>query len=122
MPKKIVLVDDEPFATIAYTDALTHAGFEVVVARDGEEAVPLIKSAKPDLVILDLIMPRKDGFTVLKELRAQAISSKIPIIVVSNLSQRTDIQLAKDYGAVDYIVKTDISLKELVERVKHFLP
>ena len=121
MPKKIVLVDDEPFAMIAYTDALTHAGYTVVVAHDGEEAIPLIKKEKPDLIVLDIVMPRKDGFQVLHELKASPDLAKIPAVIVSNLSQLNNIEDAKKFGAVDYIVKTDISLKELVKRLGKFL-
>jgi two-component system, OmpR family, alkaline phosphatase synthesis response regulator PhoP len=117
MAMKIVLVDDEPFATIAYTDALSHAGFTVAVAHDGEDAMPLIKKEMPDAVVLDLIMPRKDGMTVLSELKNDPNLKNIPVIVVSNLSQETNIEEAKKMGAADYIVKTDISLKELVERI-----
>ncbi len=117
MPKKIVLVDDEPFATIAYTDALTHAGYAVSVARDGEEAIPLIKKVMPDIVVLDIIMPHKDGLTVLKELKAVPELKAIPVLMVSNLSQPSNVEEAKKYGAVDFVVKTDIALHELVEKI-----
>lgn len=117
MPRKIVLVDDEPFATIAYTDALTHAGYVVSVARDGEEAVPLIKKVMPDLIVLDIVMPRKDGMAVLKELKALDELKDIPVLIVSNLSQPSNIEEAKKLGAIDFVVKTDIALHELVDRI-----
>ena len=117
MPKKIVLVDDEPFATIAYTDALTHAGYDVSVARDGEEAIPLIKKLMPDLVVLDIIMPRKDGIAVLKELKSMPDVKDIRVMIVSNLSQPANVETAKKLGAVDFVVKTDIALHELVDRI-----
>jgi DNA-binding response OmpR family regulator len=121
MPKKIVLVDDEPFATIAYSDALTHAGYDVSVARDGEEALPLIKKIMPDMVLLDIIMPRKDGMTVLKELKSIAELKDIPVLIVSNLSQLSNIEEAKEYGATGFVVKTDVAIHELVARIKKII-
>lgn len=121
MAKKIVLADDEQFIAVAYNDGLTRAGFEVSVAHDGEEALAKIKEVKPDLILLDLIMPKKDGFTVLKEVKAIPELATIPVMILSNLSQTTDDNEAKKLGAADFMVKAEISLKDLIDRVNKLL-
>src|SRR3989344_3508231 len=90
--KTILLVEDDDFVGRAYKDGLQHAGFFVETARDGNEAIKKAKSAHPDLIILDLVMPLKNGFEVLEELRKDQAFSAIPIMVVSNLGQETDIE------------------------------
>lgn len=115
--KKIVLADDEQFIAIAYKDGLTRAGYQVVVAHDGEEALVAIRATAPDLILLDLIMPKKNGFDVLKELKADPSLQQIPVMVLSNLSQATDAAEAKKLGALDFIIKSDISLQDLVARI-----
>lgn len=121
MPKKIVLADDEQFIAVAYNDGLTRAGYTVVVAHDGAEALEKIKAERPDLVLLDLIMPKMNGFEVLKAVKADPELFKIPVMVLSNLSQATDEQEVRGLGAVDFLVKADISLQELTERIKKLL-
>ncbi len=121
MAKKIVLADDEQFIAVAYNDGLTRAGFEVTVAHDGEEAFAKIKEVKPDIILLDLIMPKKDGFTVLKEVKAIPELANIPVLILSNLSQATDDNEAKKLGATDFMVKAEISLQDLIERVNKVL-
>lgn len=121
MTKKIVLADDEQFIALAYNDGLTHAGYQVFVANDGEQALAQVKEHKPDLVLLDLIMPKKDGFSVLKEIKAIPELANIPVLILSNLSQATDAEETKRLGAVDFIVKSDVSLQELIERIKKLL-
>jgi two-component system, OmpR family, alkaline phosphatase synthesis response regulator PhoP len=117
MPKKIVLADDEQFIAVAYSDGLTRAGYQIVVAHDGQEAFDKVKAEKPDLVLLDLIMPKKSGFDVLKELKAIPELAEIPVMVLSNLSQATDAAETKKLGAIDFIVKAEISLQDLVNRI-----
>ena len=121
MAKKIVLADDEQFIALAYNDGLTRAGFEVFVANNGEEALEQVKAHKPDLVLLDLIMPKKDGFSVLQDMKADPALANIPVLILSNLSQATDAEETKRLGAVDFIVKSDVSLQELIERIKKLL-
>ena len=121
MAKKIVLADDEQFIAVAYNDGLTRAGYEVSVAHDGEEALAKIKEVKPDLILLDLIMPKKDGFTVLKEVKATPELANIPVMILSNLSQATDDNEAKKLGATDFLVKAEISLQDLVNRIAKVL-
>lgn len=115
-PKKILIVDDEKPLIRALELKFTNAGFEVMVAMDGEEALELLSKEKFDMVILDLVMPKKDGFEVLSELKAKG--NKVPVIVLSNLSQEEDIKRVRELGAIDYLIKPETSIFELVSKVK----
>lgn len=117
----IVLADDEQFIAIAYKDGLERAGYTVIVAQDGDETLKRVSEALPDLVLLDLIMPKMNGFEVLKSLKADEALAAIPVMVLSNLGQPTDEAEARSYGAVDFIVKSDISLKDLLVRIEQVL-
>ena len=121
MPKKIVLADDEKFIAVAYTDALTHAGLEVAVAHNGREAVELARQLQPDLILLDLIMPEMDGFEALKALKADPATARLPVAILSNLSQDADEQEVRRLGAIDYMVKAELSLQDTVARVRALL-
>ena len=116
--KTILLADDEEFIAIAYKDGLERAGYSVVVVGNGEDALEQIKTLRPDLVLLDLIMPKMNGFEVLKALQADSELTAIPVVVLTNLSQSADEVEARSYGAVDFIVKADISLNDLLARIE----
>jgi CheY-like chemotaxis protein len=118
MAIKLVIADDETFIRQAYKESLTREGYDVIVAENGEEAYEKILSEKPDLIILDLIMPKMNGFEVLKKIKSDPGIQSIPVAVLSNLSQPSDEEEAKKLGAVDFIVKSDISLEELMARIK----
>ncbi len=119
--KKIVLADDEIFIAKAYTKGLTEAGFEVHTANDGDTAFEFVKTFNPDLVLLDLIMPGMTGFEILKAMKADNVLAKIPVMILSNLSQETDQSEAMKLGAAAFIVKSDASLDEVVDKVQIFL-
>ncbi len=122
--KKLVLIaEDDRYISMAYRDGLIRAGFDVVTAMDGVETITKIKSnkPKPDLILLDLILPTKNGFEVLKEIKKDTEINNIPVIILSNLGQDTDIVKGKEFGAVDYLVKSDYSMKEVIEKVKFHL-
>lgn len=119
--RKIILAEDDSYICRAYKDGLERAGFDVIIASDGQEAMTKIASQKPDLILLDLIMPIKNGFEVLEELGADKILNKIPVVILSNLGQESDIKKGKELGADDYLVKSDVSMKEVIERVKEHL-
>lgn len=122
--KKLVLIaEDDRYISMAYRDGLIRAGFDVVTAMDGAETITKIKSnkPKPDLILLDLILPTKNGFEVLKEIKKDTEINNIPVIILSNLGQDTDIVKGKEFGAVDYLVKSDYSMKEVIEKVKFHL-
>lgn len=115
-PKKILIVDDEKPLVRALQLKFSNAGFEVTTASDGVEALEILLKQTFDIVLLDLVMPKKDGFAVLSELKAKG--RKMPIIVLSNLSQDEDIKRAKELGAIDYLIKPETSIFDLVARVK----
>lgn len=119
--KKILLAEDDKFISIAYRDGLNRAGYEVVYASDGAEAVALAKSEKPDLILLDLIMPVKNGFEALEEIRKDKEFDQTPVIVLSNLGQETDIVKAKELGANDYLIKSNYSLADVAKVIENYL-
>lgn len=119
---KLVLVaeDDKYYANI-YRTKLNKEGYEIMVAGNGEEALKAAREKKPALILLDLIMPVKDGFETLKELKADAALKSVKVVVLSNLGQEEDIKKAKNLGAADYLVKTNLSITEMVEKIKGYL-
>ena len=119
-PLILIVEDDQTYARI-YQIKLSQEGFRVTPAADGNQALEVIKREKPDLILLDLIMPGKDGFETLKELKADANYKDIPVIAFSNVGQDEDIGRAKQLGIVDYLVKTNLSVQEMVEKVKEHL-
>ena len=96
---------------------LRQGGFTVLTAVDGEEALRMTRAERPDLVLLDLIMPKLQGFEVLKMLKEDPATAPIPVIVLSNLGQDEDLKQAMDLGAIAYFIKAHLSLQELVQRV-----
>ncbi|QQG47359.1 MAG: response regulator [Candidatus Woesebacteria bacterium] len=119
--KKILVVEDDKFLANAYRVKLTKAQFETRLASDGNEALSALDEFNPDLVILDLMMPVKDGFSVLSEMRKSDKWKSTPIIVSSNLGQKEDIDRALGLGANDYVVKSDLSMAELLEKVNKLI-
>lgn len=117
--KKILVVEDDQPLAKALELKLTNDGFEPKVASDGEEALKILETAKFDLILLDLILPKVDGFTVLTQLKAKG--STIPIIVLSNLGQEADSQKAKELGALNYFVKADTSIASIIDYIKQNL-
>ncbi len=117
--KKILVAEDERPLAHALELKLTSVGFDVEVAFDGEEAIEKLSTGNFDAALLDLVMPRKDGFGVLTDLKQKKIS--IPVIVSSNLSQQEDFERAKKLGAKDYLVKANVSLTEIVDRIRKLL-
>ena len=118
---KILLAEDDKFISRAYKDGFERAGFEVVLAFDGNEAMIKAVSEKPDLILLDLVMPNKNGFETLGELKMDKTLKNIPVIVLSNLGQDSDIERSKSLGATDYMVKADFSMQEVVGKIKEYM-
>lgn len=117
--KKILIVEDEKPLARVMSLKLNSAGYQTVVLFDGEQALGVLSKESFDLIILDLVMPNKDGYFVLTELKR--LNTKIPVIVASNLGQEEDIKKAKKLGALDYFVKSDVTLVEMVNKVKQYL-
>ena len=119
--RRILLAEDDRLLRKAAEATLKRKGFTVFTAEDGEEAFRVAKAELPDLVLLDLIMPKRQGFDVLRDLKGCPETARIPVIVLSNLGQERDIQQAMEYGAVAYYVKANLSLEGLVKRVEEAL-
>lgn len=119
MKNKILLVEDDRFLIRTFSFKLESSGYEVLRLEDGIGVLDLVKKENPSLILLDIVMPTKNGFDVLRELQADADAKKVPVIVVSNLGQQKDIDEATRLGAVKYLVKANTSfqqLKEIIER------
>lgn len=119
--KKILFVEDEEALQKTLGEVLKQEGYEVVSAFDGETGLNLVKSEKPDLILLDLIMPKMTGFEVLKKLKADGETKDIPVIVLTNLESIGDVGKAIEAGATTYLVKAQYSLDEVLEKVKKAL-
>lgn len=118
---KILFIEDEPGLQKALGEALQDAGYEVASAADGEEGLRLALRDIPDLILLDLILPKKDGFEVLRELRGDSRTAQIPVIVLTNLEGSSEVQKALERGATAYLVKTNYELNEVIEKVRDVL-
>ena len=120
MMTKILIIDDDPVLQKVYRTKLSNEGFSVIAAMDGEEGLALMKKERPYVVLLDLIMPRKDGFQVLEEVKGDRALKAIPMIVFSNLGQESDVKKAKKLGAKDFWIKTDVSVADLVKKIRAY--
>lgn len=123
MPKKkqkVLMIEDDYFLRKIYRNKLTLAGFEFIEATNGVEGLNKIIFDKPDLVLLDLILPRKNGFDVLIEMRKNKDLKDIPVIILSVLGQESDVKRGLALGAQEYLVKSEVNLSEVVSKVKNF--
>lgn len=116
--KTILCIEDESALQKTFSDALGKEGFKVTAALDGEIGLRLAQEKRPDLILLDLILPKINGFEVLKQLKEGAETKSIPVIVLTNLEQMEDIQKALDLGATTYLVKSNYNLQEVVAIVR----
>lgn len=119
--KKVVIVEDDEHIYKVYEIKLAKENIASVVARDGEVAVALITAEKPDLIILDLMIPKKDGFAVLEEIKKNPELARIPVIVISNLGQKSDQERALALGANEYLIKVNYPIQDIVDKVKGYL-
>ena len=118
---KVLIVEDEEFLLRAVKDNLEAEHCTVDTAKDGDEAIKLIQTNRPDLILLDLLMPKRDGFYVLEEVKKNPEWKLIPIIVLSNLGGDAEIKKALEMGADDYFVKSQHPIEEVIEKVKEYL-
>jgi len=121
MAKKILIVEDESSLQNAMKEFLLAEGFEAVCASDGEVAIKMAKGEIPDLILLDIVLPKKDGFEVLAELKSDTKMEKIPIILLTNLESAEDVDKAFALGVSTYLVKSNYKLEEIVEKIKETL-
>lgn len=120
-PIRILVVEDETFLVKIYSVKLKKEGFDVVIATDGEQAVQMAAETKPDIILLDLILPKMNGFDALEKMRQNAELKKTPVIVLSNLGQDEDIKRAQALGATDYLVKANFSIHEVIAKIRTVL-
>lgn len=116
--EKILIIEDDKFLNKLYSDKLNRDGFEVSMAISGEEGLSRAIREKPDLVLLDIILPQRSGFDILSELKLNKATKDIPVVILSNLGQDADVKRGMDLGASDYLIKTDFSITKLGEVVR----
>jgi len=119
--KTILLVEDDKFISRAYHDGLAKAGFKIVMAFDGNEAKEQLKKTRPDIILCDLIMPNKDGFDFLGEVKSDPKLKDIPVLVLSNLSHEKIFAQATQLGADGYLVKSNQSIEDIVNEINKYL-
>jgi DNA-binding response OmpR family regulator len=117
----VLLVEDDRFLRRAGEAALRQRGFTVSVAADGEEALQKLQVEVPDLILLDLLMPKVSGIQVLRSLRASEATRSVPVLILSNSSREQDLEEIRKLGVTDYLVKANLSLQELGDRVAGLL-
>lgn len=119
MAKKILLVEDDPLLIDIYTTKLKNSDFEVLVAKDGQSALEIFEKEKPDLILLDIVLPNVNGWEVLREIKDK--KGKTKIIILSNLGQKEEIEKGLSLGADKYLIKADFTPTEVVEEIKKLL-
>lgn len=117
----VLVVEDDPFYSKIYKTKLAKEKIDSQVVSNGDEALQAVKALRPGLILLDLIMPGKDGFETLAELKADAAMKDVPVIVLSNLSQEEDIKRVMEMGAVEYLIKANVPIQEVIGKVKNHL-
>jgi len=121
MRKKIMIVEDDSFLMDAYTLKLSQTDFDIVTATNGEEALTRYTATEPDLIILDILMPKMNGIDFLKHFQKLKKSKEIPVIVATNSDQPEVAKEALSLGAIDIFIKSDISIKDLVDKCNKYL-
>ena len=117
MAKKILLIEDEQLMIELLERKLAHEGYEVLVAKDGVEGLEKMREDRPDLILLDIVMPRMGGFEVMEEMAKDAELKTIPVIVISNSGQPVELDRAKRLGAKDWLIKTEFDPQEVIDKV-----
>jgi len=121
MKKNILIIEDDEFFRELIREKLLASGFNVLEAMDGEVGVEKIKEEKPDLVLLDMLLPNMDGFELLLKVKSDTKLSSIPIVILSNLGQQEDIERALKLGAVDYLVKSQFDIDQIIDKINIIL-
>ena len=118
--QKVLMIEDDRFLRKIYKNKLTLAGFEFIEATNGLEGLNKVISEKPDIVLLDVVLPRKSGFDVLIEMKEKKETKKIPVIILSNLGQESDVKRGFSLGVQEYLIKPEISLSDAVDKVREW--
>jgi len=118
---KILIIEDDRFLRELITRKLLDEGFAIIEAVDGEEGIKKVKEEKPDLILLDLILPSIDGFEVLSQIKKEENLKSIPVIILSNLGQKEEVEKGLKLGAIDYLIKAHFTPGEIIEKIKNNL-
>ncbi len=118
---KILLIEDDPFLLSMYSTKFTMEKFQVVSAEDGEKGLKTAKEVNPSIILLDILMPKMNGFEVLEELKKDKSTASIPVILLTNLNQKDEIERGMSMGADDYLIKAHFMPSEVVEKIKKVL-
>jgi DNA-binding response OmpR family regulator len=119
--KKILIIEDDPFLLSMYVTKLEANGFMVASEENGENGIGKIKKEKPDLLLLDILLPGKDGFEILEEMKKNDELKDIPVILLTNLGQRKDVEKGLELGAVDYLIKAHFTPSEVITKISKVL-
>jgi DNA-binding response OmpR family regulator len=119
--KTILLVEDDPFLVDIYSDKFKNAGFLVKTVSDGEGTLEKIKEEKPDLMLLDLVLPHIDGWEILRQIKEDKSLGSVPVVIFSNIGQKSDIEKGLAMGAKKYLIKSQYTPSEVVEEIKEIL-
>ena len=119
--KKVLLVEDDKTISLMYKIKIETGGFEVLTADNGADGLELAKKQKPDIVMLDVILPQLDGFSVLEELKKDASTKNIPVVMLTNLGTEEDKEKGEKLGAADYLVKASLTPAQVEEKIKQYL-
>jgi DNA-binding response OmpR family regulator len=117
---KIMIIEDDEFLVKAYRLKFNRLGFQVVIASNGVEGLEIVSRESPSLIILDLMLPKMDGFEFLKRIKSDRKSKSIPVVALSNLGQKTDQEKALALGAAEYFIKTEYTLDDIVKKIKKY--
>jgi len=118
---KILLIEDDPFLSSMYSTKFEMENFYVSSAEDGEKGLKLSLNEKPDIILLDILMPKMNGFEVLEKLKANEETNKIPVILLTNLNQKDEIERGMSLGANDYLIKAHFMPSEVVDKIKKII-
>ncbi len=121
MKQKILIIEDDRFLRELITQKLLKEGYDVSESIDGEKGIKAVTEEKPDLILLDLILPGIDGFEVLSKIEENPDLAKIPVIILSNLGQKDDIERGLKLGAIDYLIKAHFTPGEVIEKIRAIL-
>lgn len=119
---RILLVEDDFFLADIYQTKLSVENYDVLVAQDGQEGLDMALAQHPDLILLDIMLPKMDGLEVLKKLKADPRGKDIPVILLSNLGQEFVVKGGMNLGAVDYLLKSDLTPREVIGKIQKYLP
>lgn len=120
-PTKVLLVEDDKMILDMYTLKFAQEGYKVFQAENGKDGLVMAKKETPDIILLDIILPQMDGFSVLKKLKSDASTKNMPVVLLTNLGQDGDVKKGLDLGAIDYLIKANYTPSQVVEKVKSLL-